>query len=492
MPRRLLILIAALAAAAFLLPGRALAHNSLVSSDPADGSTVPAAPTQLTFVFAADVPLDTMSAEYIDGAGVRNDLANFTHGPSGTKEVVVVLPALPAGEVTVRWRLVGPDGHPITGRVSFTITQGTAPTTLVPTTAPLPAAGTGTTTTTTSPVGGVEVAAPTAPASDVAAGSDDGFGELWRTPDATRWIFRMSSYVAIMAVAGIVATAMFVWRRSWEQQSLRTLAAWAVAVAFGLSVVQLLVVASDIEAKAPWQSLGGVSAALETDAGIAFVVRCVALAALASALFVPTRASASRRWQVAAGCVVAALGTWAYAGHSQSMRWSLVGIPLDVAHHAAAGAWVGGLAIVGLVAMRRTEPDELVGIVRRFGELAKVSVLIIVGTGLLQSLRLVGSPTRLLSADHGQYLLVKVAALAVMLRLADLNRRRVAERFQRPDTATPTAIFDLRRAIGIEMFVGIAIIGITAVMVVSPPAVANEDMTPATSSSVPAATGDQG
>lgn len=486
MSRRLLILIAALAAAAFLLPGRALAHNSLVSSDPADGSTVPVAPAQLTFAFSADVPLDTMSAEYIDGTGVRNDLSDFTHGPSGPKQVIVALPPLPAGDVTVRWRLVGPDGHPITGRVSFTITQGTAPTTAAPTTAVPPVPGAVLATTTTLPAAGA-VAAPTPPG-DATADVDDDFGELWRTPDATRWIFRMTSYVAIMAVAGIVATSMFVWRRAWDQQTLRSLAAWAVAVAFGLSVVQLLVVASDIEAKGPWQALGGLSAALETDAGIAFVVRCVALAALAAVLFLPAGSSWSRRWPVAAGCVVAALGTWAYAGHSRSMRWSLLGIPLDVAHHAAAGAWVGGLAIVGLVAMRQTQPDELVRVVRRFSELAKVSVLLIVGTGLLQALRLVGSPTRLLSADHGQYLLVKIAVLAVMLWLADVNRRRVSERFQRPDTATPTAIFDLRRAMGIEMFVGIAIIGITAVMVVSPPAVATENMTPATSATVPAAT----
>lgn len=490
MSRRLLILLAALFSSVFLLPGRALAHNSLVSSDPADGSTVAVAPSQLTFVFSADVPLETMSAEYIDGSGVRNDLADFTHGPSGPKEVVVALPALPAGELTVRWRLVGPDGHPITGRVSFTITQGTTPTTAAATTTPLPATGAGPSTT-TAPVAAA-TGAPTPPATTVVTDADDGFGELWRTPDATRWIFRMSSYVAIMSLAGIVATAMFVWHRAWEQRSLRALAAWAVAVTFGLSVVQLLVVASDIEAKAPWQAFGGLSAALETDAGLAFVVRCVALAALGAVLFVPPGPSGSRRWQLAAGCVVAALGTWAYAGHSQSMRWSVAGIPLDVAHHAAAGAWVGGLAIIGLVAMRRTEPDELVGVVRRFAELAKWSVLAIVATGVLQALRLVGSPTRLLSADHGQYLLVKVAVLAVMLWLADVNRRRVAARFQRPETATPIAIFDLRRAMGIEMFVGITIIGITAVMVVSPPAVADDEMTPTTPPSEPAASSSPG
>jgi len=147
---------------------------------------------------------------------------------------------------------------------------------------------------------------------------------------------------------------------------------------------------------------------------------------------------------------------------------------LDIAHHAAAASWLGGLAIVGLIAARGCSASELTGVVQRFAQLAAVSVGVIVGTGLLQGVRLVGNPARLFEADHGRYLVVKLLVLGVMLWVADVNRRRVSGRFQRPATATPRAVHNLRRAMATELGVGLTIIGITAAMVVSPPAVADE------------------
>lgn len=119
------------------------------------------------------------------------------------------------------------------------------------------------------------------------------------------------------------------------------------------------------------------------------------------------------------------------------MRWALIGIPLDIAHHAAAAAWIGGLAIVGLVATKWAERDEVVDVVQRFGKLAAIGVGIIVATGVLQAVRLVGSPARLFAADHGAYLVAKLIFLGIMLKVADINRRRVNRRFQETATATP-------------------------------------------------------
>ncbi|MBI5089964.1 MAG: copper resistance protein CopC [Actinobacteria bacterium] len=125
----------------------ASAHNTLLSSDPADGATLVVAPSQMTLVFDKSVPLETLSIDLIDASGVRSTLSGSKHGATGDTEVVTPLPPLPAGEVTTRWRLVGPDGHPITGRVSFTVaapvatTQPATATTLsagVPATAPAP------------------------------------------------------------------------------------------------------------------------------------------------------------------------------------------------------------------------------------------------------------------------------------------------------------------------------------------------------------------
>src|SRR5688572_12555203 len=119
MIRRLLLLLVAVAAVVSLAPGIASAHNSLDSSNPADGALLDAAPGEIRWSFAKSVPLDTLTVILVDASGVRTEIGGSTHG-STDSEVVTPLPTLPGGETTVRWRLVGPDGHPVTGRVTFT------------------------------------------------------------------------------------------------------------------------------------------------------------------------------------------------------------------------------------------------------------------------------------------------------------------------------------------------------------------------------------
>ena len=455
MIRRLLLVLFVSCAALLGISTPALAHNSLASSDPPDGSTVAVAPTQLTLTFAKSVPLETLTIEIIDASGVRSDLVGSVHGPAGDAEVVTPLPALTPGAVNLRWRLVGPDGHPITGRIGFTV-SAPAVTTTVP--AALDPAG-----------------STTVPAVADAAGGGGGFAEPWSTSDPTRWILRLVSYLAIMTIGGVVATMLFLWTGVWRHRVVHQAIAISIGIALTAGIAQLLVVASDISGQAPWASLGSVSSALETDAGVALVVRVVLLLTLSWALFAPARTLEDVRWNASGVIVLVLLGTWAYAGHSQSMRWALLGMPLDIAHHGAAAAWIGGLAMVGLVATKWGERDELVDVVQRFGRLAAISVGIIVGTGVLQAIRLVGSPTRLFAADHGVYLVVKLIFLGVMLKVADINRKRVSRRFQDTATATPRITGILRRAMGTELAVGLAVVGITAAMVVSPPAVAQQN-----------------
>lgn len=444
----------------------ASAHNTLLSSDPADGSTLPSAPTQMVFTFDNAVPLNTMSLELIDATGVRTDVTALAHGTTGDTEVMATLPSIAAGEVTVRWRLVGPDGHPITGRVGFTVAAAATTTALQPATTALAAGPT---------IPPTSISTTTIPSAVIVdSDSGSGFAEPWTTPDPARWLLRAASYVAILLIGGIVATSAFVWPDALRHDLLRRLVVYALAAVAGLALVQLLMIASDIEAAPLWSSWGGVSAAFETHAGTAFGLRIVLAACVGSVLFLTPAISDRARWTAAGVGVTLLLGTWAFAGHSRSMRWPVIGIPLDVAHHAAAAAWLGGLAIVGLVAARECSVKELTGVAQRFAQVAKVSVIVIVATGVLQALRLVGSPTRLFEANHGRYLVLKLLVLGIMLWVADVNRRRVTLRFQRATTATRVAVGNLRRAMATELGVGLVIIGITAAMVVSPPAVAED------------------
>jgi copper transport protein len=423
------------------------AHNTLLSSDPAEGASLTTAPTQITWQFDNAVPLDTMTVTLIDATGVRSEVSGSFHG-AGDTEVVTPLPSLQPGPVSIRWRLVGADGHPITGKVDFTI--ATVPTTTTATATP------------------TDTPATTVPTTEATPVVDDDTGTS-STPSAFRWMLRYGSYLAIMATVGILLTSAYVWAGAGQNALLRQVLSYSLLVTAGLAFLQVLVIASDVSGDAPWSSFGSIDAAMTTDAGMALMIRFVIALAMWIVLFQQRIEHPDVYWTAVSLPGLALLGTWAFAGHSRSMRWPTLGVLTDVAHHAAAAAWIGGLAIVGLIVIPKTAPDVLIPAVRNFSRVAAVSVAVLVGTGIVQSVRLVGNPANLLDANHGRFLLVKVVIVAAMLGLANLNRRRVDAQLDDPATL-PRHLGTLRQAVLGEFAIGLIIIGITAAMVVSPPA----------------------
>lgn len=77
-------------------------------------------------MFKKEVPLASASAELVGSDGVRIALAPPTYGAT-TNAIVFSLPPNLTGVNTARWRLVGVDGHVISGRVAFTVNALTAP-----------------------------------------------------------------------------------------------------------------------------------------------------------------------------------------------------------------------------------------------------------------------------------------------------------------------------------------------------------------------------
>ncbi len=452
--RRLTLLALGAVVASVALPaGTAWAHNTLLSSDPADGAELSLAPTQITWVFDNPVPLETMTVTLIDATGVRSELSGSIHGVAGDTEVVTPLPSLQPGPVSLRWRLVGPDGHPITGRVDFTVT---APT---PTTSD--------STATTVPTVAATSPPPTTPAAVDESSLDQADG-AYSTSSFARWMLRYASYLAIMAIVGILLTSAYVWAGAGTYPILRRILGRSLFATAALALMQLLVVASDVSGKAPWSSFGSIDAALTTDAGMAFAIRIVLALSMWLVLFHAGIVQRDVYWTAVSLPGLGLLATWAFAGHSRSMRWPAVGVITDVAHHAAAAAWVAGLAIVGWIVIPKTARDVLVPVVRGFSRVAAISVAMLVGTGIVQTLRLVGSPMDLLDASHGRYLAAKIVALAAMLLIANANRRRVDRRLNDPATLN-RHIGPLRQAVVTEFAIGMVIVAITAAMVVSPP-----------------------
>jgi len=132
-----LLATALLAVAALLvLPASpAFAHDELVSTDPPADAVLDALPTQITFTYSADILTEegTAVVEVTDADG-----ASLTAGSpvvSGT-DVTQALTGAASGAVTVKWRVVSSDGHPIDGTFAFTVNAATPTPTATPTASP--------------------------------------------------------------------------------------------------------------------------------------------------------------------------------------------------------------------------------------------------------------------------------------------------------------------------------------------------------------------
>jgi copper transport protein len=434
--------VASIVAVLVIGAGSVVAHNSLSSSEPATGAVLSIAPNEILWIFDGEVPLETMSVTLIDSRMVRSDLSGSRHGPGSLNEVITPLPQLGDGPVSVRWRLVSPDGHVISGRVDFTIAA--------------------TTPVTESSLPGLLV--------EPGPIDDRGFGESSSTSSAVRWLLRYGSYAAIMAVVGILLTGALVWNGAREHELLRRISSGALLGVAMLAVVQLFVIASDVTGAAPWLSAGGVDAALTLNAGVALALRFVLALFLWMVIFRQNIVS-SDVYRTAVGLpAVGLLATWAFAGHAGSLRWPVVGVVTDVIHHGAAALWFTGLAIVGLVIIPSQPMSVVAAAIRRFSHVAALCVGVLVITGLVQSVRLVGNPFDLWSAGHGRLLVLKLVAFGVMLALAQGNRQRL-DRAGSDQRRLEGNIPALKRAVVAEFAVGLFIIGVTAAMVVSPPVI---------------------
>ncbi|MDF2554855.1 MAG: uncharacterized protein K0R60_750 [Microbacterium sp.] len=104
----------------------ASAHDALVSSDPADGATLDALPAQLVLTYSAELLSDGSSTvvQVTDETGATvTDAAPVVEGSTVTQS----LTGDPEGRISVAWRVVSSDGHPISGEFAFEVAAAPAP-----------------------------------------------------------------------------------------------------------------------------------------------------------------------------------------------------------------------------------------------------------------------------------------------------------------------------------------------------------------------------
>ena len=114
------------------------AHDELLGSSPAAEATVEGLPTEITLTFSAAIATDAGASEVqvTDAAGT----SLVAEAPTAQDNVLTqALEGEASGPVTVLWKVVSSDGHPISGQYAFTVTAPPTPTdTPTPTAVPTP------------------------------------------------------------------------------------------------------------------------------------------------------------------------------------------------------------------------------------------------------------------------------------------------------------------------------------------------------------------
>ena len=197
---------------------------------------------------------------------------------------------------------------------------------------------------------------------------------------------------------------------------------------------------------------------LETDVGLAWALRMIALIAV---MIWPGLWLASM-----AGAV--ALTSLAWSGHgAMDNAWHLLS---DILHLLAAGAWLG--AMLALILMSRLDAlcseagiRSLADSVKRFEGVGAAIVLILSVTGVANYLFIVG-PTlgEILLGTYGILLAIKVVLFGGMLVLAALNRFHLGPLLEQSLRAGQhqVAANALRRSVTLELMIALLIVGLVA------------------------------
>ncbi|MFB6807235.1 copper resistance CopC/CopD family protein [Streptomyces sp. NPDC056387] len=412
-----LTLVALLAAVFALIvgaAGSASAHAGLSGSDPADGAVLTTAPQQVTLTFTESVGFSDDSLRVLSPANERVNPRPARHVDGKGNTGRVELPGgLPEGTYTVAWRVVSADGHPISGAFVFSVGK------------------------------------PSGTAAVLPAGSPDdtAVGRLYG-------LFRYVAYGGLALLVGVAAFVVVCWPAAGALRPVRRqlAAGWVMLV---VATVALLLLRGPYETAGRLTSafdLAGLGRTATGRPGGALIVRLVLLGAAAVAVKrsavrfrrrdddgEPQGLGSRARWAGAALALGLAL-TWAAAEHASAGIQVPLAVPAAVLHLLAMGVWLGGL--ITLVPLLRNRGDGSPAIpastTGRFSALAFTAVVVLSGTGVYQSWRQVGSWGALTGTPYGKTLMVKVAAVVLVLCVASLSRRWTAGLVrQSPAAQTP-------------------------------------------------------
>jgi len=105
----------------FASPAPALAHAFPTTTNPAVGSTLKTAPTEVVINFTEELEPRFSSIEVLNAAGSRVDKNDAHLAPNDAKRFIVDLSQLPPGTYKVVWHATSIDTHKTQGSFTFTV-----------------------------------------------------------------------------------------------------------------------------------------------------------------------------------------------------------------------------------------------------------------------------------------------------------------------------------------------------------------------------------
>jgi copper transport protein len=438
-------LLALVAGAALALPAAAWAHAALLRTTPEPSRTINRAPPEVRLTYSEPVEPRFAIVSVTDAQGRQVTSGKPAAAVGAAQTLVTPLKRVPEGWYLVFWRVISADGHPVRGAFTFAVgpNPGPPPQFQVP--------------------------------------------SLSETATTTRlliarWVVFLSllSALGLFVLRAIVARPVVRVVRGCSLRPLTIAFDAAVAVALVAIPVYVLLATAQFTLRSVWDLGDIVPAARSSGFGRDFLDLELVLAlfavAAAAALAVD-RPERERRSVVELLALPAALAAGAatlllpaLAGHAGQKSPRGLSLPLDAAHLGAVGIWLGGLiglAVFWLSVGREGRVAALALVVPRFSAVAFCSVLLLIGTGIGQSLLELPTLATLWQTSYGQALLWKLGLLSAALLLAGVNLARSKPRLQARDAAAPLL---LRRLVqGEIVFVAAALFAAGVLASLAPP-----------------------
>ena len=504
-----LALVAALLGSA-VLAATALGHAKLLESKPKAGQVLERSPRAVLLVFDEAIDAEFVRLQVVDRSGRRVDRGGPYH-PGGREERLAVRlePGL-EGAYAASYRVISEDGHPVVKRTPFRVRPPMAEREEVG--AMSPPAG--------DVRGGAALQVCGSQAMREEAGAEHAALETDAVTDAAFAVTRGLGYLAIALAVGGAVFLFVVWLpalahvagggSAWLDASER-FARIARGIVIGAVLLGLTATAAAIVLQAATATGTSFWTALDADAvdavsdtrpvrawlarlGVWLVLGITLLAvmrprrlpglrraALGAAGAAPGASLSRPQVLLLGGAIVALALTAPLGGHSGTYSPSGLLVVVDTLHVLAVSAWLGGLALLLFavpIAVRALDRGERLPLVAaatgRFSRLALSAVALLLLSGIVQSIALVGAFDALVETAYGRLVLAKIVLFLGLISFGAYNQRRllprlrvVADGGEEPDRAAAL----LRRSVACEVALALVVLGLASVLVTTEPPV---------------------